>query len=164
MPKLQLVKVTKKQINLFSSMLVYFNGQKLRAQRRAKLVTSPQDYIHPISLSGIYESLKITSPHKPIVKMAANVFFERAYRGNSITKQCSGWRIREHPRLNPQIRKLLPELFEANAEFIQQVSSVVMGNDNSVTITTKFQFQNPEQASTFAALMQALSAEESNDA
>ena len=156
MATLKLVKVTKKQTALFASLLVYFNRQRMAAIRRSKVMAKPDEYIHPISLQGIYDAMKCRSADKPIVKMAASVFFEQKFRGNSLTKKCSGWAIRKDLHVNGQLIKLLPELFEHNKAFIHNLSDVVMGSDKSVTLTTTFKFATEEQAQTFYAILSSM--------
>lgn len=146
MKKLKPVKVTKHQVNLFGLLLVYFNRQRKAALRRSSPMKEPKAYIHPISLQGIYDALHVAASVRPVVKMAANVFFEQVYRGNSHTKHCSGWKLRNEPRLNAQVLALLPEVFEANTEFMYQLSELVLSKKPAKTEEKKD--ENTEQAGT----------------
>lgn len=167
--KLQLVRVTKKQTAILGELLVYFYGRRLRAMRKTRLIKKMNptmegvEHVEPIPLTKIYELHKCNTKDRAVVKVAANVFFKQSFRGNNVTKKCSGWTVREEPHINAQVERVLKELFAANAEHTYSVRKYLNTPEvdaHTVVVTSTFVFKDKEQAAMFAELMTAMEIKE----
>src|SRR5215211_5388688 len=113
--KLKLVRLTGKQVRLLGEFLVYFHGRRLHALRKR---TYNPTWLEPIPLKQIYIQYGCNSKHKPVVKVAAGVFFKQVTRGCLTSGKCSTWEPREELHINSQVRSMIVELFEQNKEHI----------------------------------------------
>ncbi len=149
--KLELFKLsdlTKGQGPMLARLLVYFNYERNEALKSFNSLQDAYDrqrFRHPIALTKLYKAFRIGSRDRKVLHYAALIFFIRTHRGNSYSKKSSGWKIRETPRVNERLLKLLGTFYSTNAEYFTQVRQVIMtpakDNKTEVTITTKFEVE-----------------------
>ena len=134
-------------------LMAYFNKVWQRKKNAAK------DTIvhHPIT--RLYETVRPCN--RFIVLFAAMVWFQREFRGNSVTGKLSGWSVRTKPKLNSQMARLMKELTVQNTEAVEEMWQVAaQKNTVEVTIKTKVTFEDEEQAALFAELLNTMQKEE----
>ena len=98
--------------------------------------------------------------HRPLVKIALNVFFKQINRGSNLTGKCSMWNRRAKPRLNVQLNRMLYSLKEANSHVVSEMIEVVTSKtDMQVEITTKtvLNFPTEEEKQQFLQFISVLS-------
>ena len=161
-----LVKVTKAQIPLIASLIVFFNGQRLRAINKMKILKSSENYIHPISLQNIYYVFGLNAQKRNIVKVIANIFFQQVFRGSNTSKKCSGWVLRNKPHLNSQMKKMLPLLVEQNCDYLSEIKDQYYSIDKEakkikLVTTTTWTFKNIAQMEAFQAAFSEMVLEKS---
>lgn len=160
MQTLQLTKITKSQLPLLATALVTFHQQYERANRIRRLWVHPEEYRHTIPLTSYYQSLKVNSKNRGIVKFAASVFFKQETRGCYKTKEASKWLPRDIPYVSEQMKKLLPDLFEKNKQHIQAVETAIYESGKTVVVNTTFAFSSDSEARTFTSLVRAIQLDE----
>jgi hypothetical protein len=172
MPALQLTKITKKQLNLLGSLLVYFHEERRKALERLQWWTEEDlrevRFIHNIPLTKLYHALKVSAANRAVAKFAAAVFFRRVTTGSQFTGYCSGWQPLEQPHINEQMKKLIPQLFQQNLAHITGIEAIMQApqelDENKkpiyVSVTTSFAFDDKKQATVFHDLVTAIEIEE----
>lgn len=167
---LQVTKLTPKQILLVAQLLTYFSTISFRALK--KLEKNPE-HIEPIPLTKIYQMFKCNAGDKRVVKMAAHVYFIPMFRGNFITKKCSGWAPRKELHINPQIEQIVYDAFNKNVGHMQAIDKLlttitktkkVLNKKENIEVdvsdykvelktTFKFRFDSKKQALEFKDLV-----------
>jgi len=148
MTKLTIRRITSKNFDSAFRMLLYFNARWLFEKKRKATLTS-------INLSRLYGV--VPRRHAWIVKLIANIWFQRETRGDHRSKQVSTWRVREHPRLNNQLRRILMEHSEAHREVKEEMWRIASEkNSVSVIVTTKITFDTEAEAALFIVLADAI--------
>lgn len=152
---LKVAKLTPKQTKIVAQLLTYFSSRSIRAMK--KLEENPT-YIEPIPLTKIYEMFKCNAQDRKAVKIAAHVYFTPLFRGNNMSKKCSGWTPRKEIHINSQVEQMIFNIFEANRDNIEDFRTVLNtkseDNKTKVTMTSTFSFADKQQADTFAMLLQ----------
>lgn len=128
-------------------LLTYFNKVWQR-KKNAKIVN------HPITRL----QRTVRASNRFLVIFAASIWFEREFRGNNFSGKLSGWSVRQHPKVNAQMARLMKELTLQNAESVQEMWQIAsQKNTVEVVVKTKTTFKDEEQASLFASLLNAMS-------
>jgi F0F1-type ATP synthase delta subunit len=85
-------------------------------------------------LTKIYKLLGVASRDRCIVTFAAMTFFKRAFRGNSVSKRCSGWRLRKRASVNTSLLQLLTHLYKTHEEYFKQVTKIISTKASEQTV------------------------------
>jgi hypothetical protein len=111
-----------------------------------------QDQIICIPLTRIQKTVRRGS--RDLVEMVASIWFERRFRGNTITKKQSGWAVRKTPRINVRFAKFVKQITTDNAHVVNEMWRIAAEkNEVEVVVTTKVSFPTGEQAQLFAELL-----------
>jgi hypothetical protein len=160
---------TPKQIKITAELAVLMNGLR-RAAWRAQQQAPGR--IQNIPLSKYDRYFKANTRDKGFIRAVISAFFTRSYRGNNVTKLCSGWAPRSAPTLNKDFINLLLELHAANKEHIQLVQQHVRTKSTKnesgnaiyeVNLVTSFRFSSSEQADLFATALRQIEVEVQDD-
>lgn len=152
-PKLRVFKYNaKKHADDFARLCLYFN--------RLWQWSFPQKgKDQAIPLSRLNRTVS-TGRNEPLVKIAANIWFEQQTRGDSVTKTCSKWKRREHPRMNKQVLAALKELQDENITVTEELWSVASEkNTVEINLKTTITFKTNAEAAKFQEHIGALIAE-----
>lgn len=129
-------------------LMVYFNKVWQRTMKTPDKIVS-----HP--LSRLYNTVRPCN--RFLVLFAANIWFERAFRGNSLSRKLSGWYRRKTPRLNRQTSRLVKDLMTLNSDAVQEMWTIAsQKNTVEVVVKTSVTFANEEQADLFRELLLSL--------
>lgn len=104
-----------------------------------------------ISMTNMYSLVKPGQRH--LVEMVLWIWFERKFRGNSLSHMTSGWLARKKPHINGAFTKFINQLMLDNTEVVQELLTV-SSKGSTVEVVNKsiIKFNTPAEAETFVTL------------